>query len=896
MGGQPPDFIKVDKMWFLKSIEDVIKELNVDPLIGLSEDEIRIRKGKYGPNALLKSKKKTVLQMFIEQLQDWLIYVLFAAVVITLFTGEYIDTIIILLVIILNAVLGVAQEVKAGNAIEALQKMSSPRALVRRNGTVKEVDSEDVVPGDIIILDAGRFIAADIRLIESANLQIEESALTGESVPSSKSAAAIHHDPKTPLGDRANSAFMSTLVTYGRGIGVVVETGMNTEVGKIAESIETEDAKTPLEIRLDELGKTLGKLAISICVFIFIVALLQGRDLAEMFLTSVSLAVASIPEGLAAIVAVVLSIGVTNMSGKNAIVKRLVAVETLGSVNIVCSDKTGTLTHNKMTVTRYFNMEGEVSLGDVKGDHSAHDTRLLAKAMILCSDATYENGEGTGDPTEIALLVFGDALGLDRKSLYDGSKRVDEFSFDSERKLMSTLNRENGAHMVYSKGAIDNLLKICTHVLLKGEAVPITAAHIRKYSDAAERMSSKALRTLGAAYKQVDGPIPPSEMEKDLTLAGLVGMIDQPRIEVKSSIQRAKDAGITTIMITGDHKNTAYAIGHELGIADSIQQAVTGKEIDDLTDKEFTEKVVNYRIFARVSPEHKVRIVKAFQAGGNIVSMTGDGVNDAPSLSTADIGVAMGITGTDVAKGASDMILTDDNFTTIISAIEQGRNIYSNIKKSVMFLLTCNLGEVVAMFFTLLAGWAAPLIATQLLWINLLTDSLPAVALGMDPGDPDVMKEKPRDPKESFFAGGAGRRTLGGGILIGALTIFAFWFGYYEHGYSPFAESVPADVTEYARTMAFMVLVACQLYYSLAFRNSTKSILQIGIFSNKYLIGAIVLGLLLQLLVIYIPAIQSAFNLQMLSLRGWIMALILGLFPLMASELNKFFVSARKKR
>jgi Ca2+-transporting ATPase len=882
-------------MWFSKSIEDVLRELKVDPLTGLSDEESRARLEKYGANRVKKKEKKTVLRMFIEQLQDWLIYILFAAVIITLFMGEYIDSVIILLVIILNAVLGVVQEVKAGNAIEALQKMSSPRALVRRDGTVKEIDSEKVAPGDILILDAGRFIAADIRLIESANLQIEESALTGESVPSSKDAAVIHPDPKTPLGDRTNSAFMSTLVTYGRGVGVVVETGMNTEMGKIAESIKTEEAPTPLEIRLDNLGKTLGKLAIGICVFIFIIALFQGRDLAEMFLTSISLAVAAIPEGLAAIVAVVLSIGVTNMSKRNAIVKRLIAVETLGSVNIVCSDKTGTLTQNRMTVTRYFNMEGEITLAEGKENSGSKDAEFLAKAMILCSDATYDKGEGTGDPTEIALLVFGDALGIDRKSLYIQNERVNEFSFDSERKLMSTLNRENGGYTVYSKGAVDNLLKICTHVLVKGEKVPLTDAHIGEYSDAAERMAGEALRTLGAAYKPVDGLVDPSEMEKDLILVGLVGMIDRPRIEVKPAIQKAKNAGITTIMITGDHRNTAYAIGHELGIADSIEQSVTGQEIDGLTDEDFVKKIAEYRIFARVSPEHKVRIVKALQANGNIVSMTGDGVNDAPSLSTADIGVAMGITGTDVAKGASDMILTDDNFTTIISAIEQGRNIYSNIKKSVIFLLACNLGEVVAMFFTLLMGWAAPLIATQILWINLLTDSLPAIALGMDPGDPDIMKEKPRNPKESFFAGGAGLRVLLGGVLIGALTMFAFWYGYYEHGYSPFAESIPADVTEYARTMAFMVLVACQLYYSLAFRNSVKSIFRIGIFSNKYLIGAIVLGLLLQLLVIYVPAMQSAFKLQMLDLQGWVMAFVLGLIPLVASELHKIFILVKKK-
>ncbi len=888
--------IRVIKMWFLKSIEEVLKEMNVDPEIGLSEEEAKDRLERYGANRLKKKKKKNIIQMFIVQLQDWLIYVLFVAVVITIFMGEYIDSIIIILVIIVNAVLGVVQEVKAGNAIEALQKMSSPRALVRRDGTVKEVDSEDVVPGDILILDAGRFIAADTRLTESANLQIEESALTGESVPSQKDATAILNDPKTPLGDRLNLVFMSTLVTYGRGVGIVVETGMNTEVGRIAGIIETEEPKTPLEIRLDELGKVIGKLAIAICIFIFITALFQGRDLTEMFLISVSLAVASIPEGLAAIVAVVLSIGVINMSRRNAIIRRLPAVETLGSVNIVCSDKTGTLTQNKMTVTRYFNTEGEVSIEREKENPATADVRLLAKAMILCSDATYENGEGTGDPTEIALLIFGDEIGINRKSLNAENRRVGELSFDSGRKLMSTLIEEDGRYTVYSKGAIDNLIKICTHILVKGEAVPITATHIRQYSDAAENMSNKALRVLGAAYRPVDSVIDSAEMEKNLILAGIVGMIDQPRIEVKSSIQKARDAGIMTIMITGDHKNTAFAIGYELGIAERIEQTITGQEVDELSDEEFADRIVNYRIFARVSPEHKVKIVRAFKAHGNIVSMTGDGVNDAPSLSIADIGVAMGITGTDVAKGAADMILTDDNYATIISAIEQGRNIYSNIKKSVIFLLTCNLGEVVAMFFTLLVGWASPLLATQLLWVNLLTDSFPAIALGMDPGDPDVMKEKPRDPKESFFAGGAGPRAIFGGILIGVLTIFAFGYGYYEHGYSPFMGSVPEDIVGYARTMAFMVLVTCQLYYSLALRNSTKSIFQIGVFSNIYLIGAIVIGLLLQLIVIYVPAIQGAFKLQMLSLRGWTMALFLGLVPLLLNEFYKIFIRISKKK
>jgi Ca2+-transporting ATPase len=883
-------------MWFNQSIEEVQKGLVTDLKKGLSDEEVNVRLLKFGLNRLLAKKKKGIFRIFIEQLRDWLIYILLAAVIITLFLGEYVDSVIILLVIIINAVLGVIQEIKAGNAIEALQKMSFPKALVRRNGEIKEVHSDQVVPGDILILDAGRFIAADIRLTESANLQIDESTLTGESVPSEKDATFISANLQTPLGDRANMAFMSTLVTQGRGIGVVVETGMTTEVGQIATIINTEEkSETPLEIRLDHLGKTLGLIAIGICIFIFVIALLQGRELVEMFLMSVSLAVAAIPEGLAAIVAVVLSIGVTRMSKKNAIIKKLPAVETLGSVNIICSDKTGTLTQNKMTVTYYFNLEGEITVEHEKGNTATDDVKLLAKAMVLCSDATYKNGQATGDPTEIALLILGDDLGIDRKRIQAENKRIGEYSFDSDRKLMSTVNEENGKLTVYTKGAIGNLIHRCTQVLEKGKVVPITDVHKSHYLDAAERMSSKALRTLGAAYKLVDSAVEVSEMEKGLVLAGLVGMIDPPRPEVKESIRKAKLAGITTIMITGDHKNTAFAIAKNLGIAENIHQAITGQDIDDFSEAEFDENVVSYRVFARVSPQHKVRIVHALKSHGNIVSMTGDGVNDAPSLNAADIGVAMGIAGTDVAKGAADMILTDDNFATIVSAIEQGRNIYSNIKKSVIFLLTCNLGEVLTMFVSLLIGWEAPLIATQLLWINLITDSFPAIALGMDPGNPDVMKEKPRNAKESFFAGGAGLHVILGGILIGALTIAAFCFGYYEHGYSPFDPIVPAETLEYARTMAFMVLVMCQLFYSLAIRHSSESIFTIGIFSNKYLVGAIVLGVLLQLIVVGIPFIRHAFHLQMPDMAGWTIAVSLSLVPLVANEVLKIFIRARKK-
>ncbi len=884
----------MENLWHAGTVEEVLNDLSVDPKKGLSDDEAGKRREEFGPNRLKGQKRKTILQLFIAQLKDWLIYVLFAAVIITLFMGEYVDAVIIMAVIVLNAVLGVVQEVKAGNAIEALQKMSSPRALVRRNGQIKEIDSEELVPGDILILDAGRYIAADIRLIETASLQVEESAMTGESVPSEKDASVVL-EKDAPLGDRINVAFMSSLVTYGRGVGVVTGTGMNTEVGKIAGIIEGEqEVKTPLEKRLNHLGKMLGNLAIGICVFIFGISMLQGRDLAEMFLTSVSLAVASIPEGLAAIVAVVLSVGVTTMSRRNAIIRRLPAVEALGSVNVVCSDKTGTLTENRMTVVQYFTAGKDIRVVEDQKDQPDESAVFLAKAMILCSDATLDGEKGTGDPTEVALLVFGDELGLDREKLSSETKRIGEFAFDSERKLMSTLVEEDGKLTVYTKGAIDNLLKISDRVLVNGELVPLSEEQRESFLEATEQMSNEALRTLGAAYKPVEAVVKGADMEKDLILLGMTGMIDPPREEVKDSIRLAKEAGIIPVMITGDHKNTAFAIARDLGIAGEAGEVVTGQELDQMNEDELKSKISAYHVFARVSPEHKVKIVRALKAGGNIVSMTGDGVNDAPSLNAADIGVAMGITGTDVAKGASDMILADDNFATIVSAIEQGRNIYSNIKKSVLFLLTSNLGEVISMFVALIAGMAAPFLATQLLWINLLTDSLPAVALGMDPADPDVMKEKPRDPKENFFARGAGWRAVFGGLTIGLVTILAFWYGHYEQGYSPFDRKIPEDALEYARSLAFMTIISSQLFYSLALRSDVRSVFSVGVFSNKYLTGAILLGLALQLLVIAIPAMREAFKLQMLDGKGWGMALALGLVPLVISELRKLVLRLKK--
>lgn len=872
---------------YSSSIDEALNTMEVNPSEGLSNSEVEKRLQEYGKNKLQEQKRKSIWRIFFEQLNDALIYVLFAAVGITFFMGEYTDGIIILIVILINAFLGLFQEVRANNAIEALRNLSHPKAVVKRDGKVVEIDSELLVPGDIVLLEAGRYIPADLRLIETANLQIDESALTGESVAAEKDAEAKFDEEYIPLGDRINLAYMSTLVTYGRGVGLVIGTSNQTEVAKIAGFLESDESEeTPLEIRLDHLGKTLGKVAIGICVVIFIISYFQGRDLTEMFLTSVSLAVASIPEGLAAIVAIVLSIGVTKMAKQNAIIKKLPAVETLGSVNIVCSDKTGTLTQNKMTVQEAFTFSDDLISVDDEGENTFEEN-LLAEAMVLASDATLEEDKQTGDPTEVALLALADQWEMDRKELQDKQPRVDELAFDSDRKMMSTLHNHDSKYILYTKGAVDSLLPNCKYIIQNEELHPITEEHKKQIADAVEEMSSKALRTLAVAFKESDSKIDKEEFEKDLVFIGVVGMIDPPREEVKDSIEKAKEAGVTTIMITGDHGNTAFAIAKELGIAENFDQVTTGKEINAISYEELESHIGDYRVFARVSPEHKVNIVKAFKSKGNIVSMTGDGVNDAPSLNAADIGVAMGITGTDVAKNASDMILADDNFSTIIGAIEQGRNIYNNIKKSVVFLLASNLGEVITMLVTIVAGLPVPLLATQLLWINLITDTLPAVALGMDPGDPNVMKEKPRKLNENFFSHGGTQRVVVAGILIGLLTAAAFLIGYFEHGYNPFNDQIPEEIHSYARTMAFLTIIACQLFYSLSFRSEHKSIFKVGIFSNKYLVFAIILGFALQLLVLFVPVLRESFKLQIIGINDWLKVLGFGLVPLFVNELFK---------
>ena len=866
-------------MWYKKSKNEILQELDVDEKNGLSSTEALRRLEKYGKNKLETKKKKTLFKQFLSQLKDVMIYILIIAAIISAFLGEISDALIILLVIIINAVIGVIQESKAEKALDALKELSTPKALVKRDGSLKEILSEDIVPGDIVIIDAGRYIPGDLRLIDTANLKIEESAFTGESVPSEKDASFLP-DKEIPIGDQNNMAFMSTLATYGRGVGVVVGTGMNTEIGKIAKMIEQEENdETPLQKKLSELGKILGFLAVGICILIFIISFFQGRDLLEMFLTSISLAVAAIPEGLPAIVAIVLALGVQRMVKKNAIIRKLPAVETLGSVSIICSDKTGTLTQNKMTVTTVYTndsyiKESEFNLND-------NESKLLVDCMVLCNDATYSEKSQTGDPTEIALLESPFKLNILKEKLEKEFKRIDEIPFDSDRKLMTTVNLvDDKKARVFTKGALDSILSICNKISVNGKLLDFSKEYKAKVLENSNIMSDKALRVLAFAYKDISKEnIVLDSLEKDLVFIGMVGMIDPPRLEVKDSIKLCKSAGITPVMITGDHKNTAFAIANELGIAENISQAITGHEIDKFKEEEFNEKIINYRVFARVSPEHKVKIVKAFKSHGNIVSMTGDGVNDAPSLKAADIGVAMGITGTDVSKGASDMILTDDNFSTIVSAVEEGRKIYLNIKKSIVFLLSCNLGEILTLFTAILLNWNSPLQPIHILWVNLITDSFPALALGVDKTKEDVMNNPPRNPKESIFIKSDKIQLIINGVLIGGITLFAFKLG----------ERLYADSLIHAQTMAFVVLSVSQLFLSLSLRSNIKSAFSLGIFSNKYLVYSILLGIFLQVIIISISFIANIFKVTPLLLYDWIVVILVSLIPFAINEILKLF-------
>lgn len=880
--------------WYSKTKDQTLIDLETNEQHGLTDEIVNERLKQYGFNELATKRKRTLWQRIFAQINDVLVYVLIIAALISAFVGEWADASIIALVVILNAVIGVVQESKAEQALEALKKMATPKAIVKRDGELKEIPSEHVVPGDIVMLDAGRYIPCDLRLIETANLKVEESALTGESVPVDKD--AIYHpymqsDEQVPLGDQKNMAFMSTLVTYGRGIGVAVETGMNSQIGKIATLLhEADDDMTPLQKSLAQVGKYLGFVAVAICIVMFLIGFLQGRDTLEMFMTAISLAVAAIPEGLPAIVSIVLAIGVQRMIKQNVIIRKLPAVEALGSVTIICSDKTGTLTQNKMTVTHFYSDNTYDQLESLNVNNDAQ--RLLLENMVLCNDASYNNDSQTGDPTEIALLVAGTTFNMQKDHLEKIHERVNELPFDSDRKMMSTVHTYDESYYSMTKGAIDKLLPRCTHIFKNGKIEVLTDADKDQILEAAGSMSQAALRVLSFAFKQYNSnDVDIDHLEENLIFIGLVGMIDPPRTEVKDSITECKKAGIRTVMITGDHKDTAFAIAKELGIAEEISEIMIGTELDNISDIELANKIDRLHVFARVSPEHKVKIVKALRAKGNIVSMTGDGVNDAPSLKQADVGVAMGITGTDVAKGAADVVLTDDNFSSIVKAVEEGRNIYRNIKKSILFLLSCNFGEIITLFLAILLGWATPLRPIHILWVNLITDTLPALSLGVDPEDPDVMKEKPRHAKESLFSGSV-PFLIFNGVVVGLLTLIAFIAGakFYTgdtHLFPLFPEQIDEDALLHAQTMAFVVLSFSQLVHSFNLRSRTKSIFSIGIFTNKYLVFSLLIGVLMQVCIISIPPLANVFGVHALTMRDWGFVLLLSIIPLVVNEIIK---------
>ena len=923
----------MEKNWFNKEVNEVEKELKTNLANGLTPAEVEEKRNEYGFNELKAKKKKSLFVKFLEQFKDFMIIVLIIAAIVSgivgYMEGEGVtDSIIILIVVIVNAIIGVVQESKAEKSLEALQKLSSHVAKVVRNGKVEVVASRDLVPGDIVVLDTGDYVPADLRIIEGVNLKSQESSLTGESVPVDKNAEVIA-DEKVGIGDRTNMLFSSSLITYGRGKGIVVETGMNTEVGKIATIInDTEGTATPLQIKLNKLGKTLGIAALAICVVIFIIGIAYGKDIIDMFMTAVSLAVAAIPEGLAAVSTIVLAIGVQRMVKKNAIVKKLPAVETLGSATVICSDKTGTLTQNKMTVQKVF-ADGKLSnVEDITTINNSLEK--LMYTSTLCNDTKIgENNNLTGDPTETALIDLGFKIKFDVENILK-LQRIKEYPFDSDRKLMTTVNKVGDKYIAYTKGGIDELLAKCTKYEINGEIKD----NLSEYKDTIEQynieMAKDALRVLAMAYKELDHEPTDEEMktiESDLIFVGMVGMIDPPREEVKAAVAKCKTAGIKTVMITGDHKITAVAIAKALGILENENEAITGAELEEMSDEALTKNIRQYSVYARVSPEHKVRIVKAWQANGEIVAMTGDGVNDAPALKTADIGCAMGIVGTDVSKEAADVILTDDNFATIVSSVEEGRRIYDNILKAIQFLLSSNVGEIVTLFIAILiTPWLSStfgidvnlievLLPIHILWINLVTDSLPALALAVDPAEDDVMNRKPKKQK-GIFTKGMTWRVVYQGFMIGLLTLAAFIIGLatpdnqlpemvridnaiysvdevdnLEEALANGAEMLEKQEVkvEIGQTMAFVTLAFSELVHVFNIRNNKKSIFKTHPFNNKVLLGAIAISAMLMLIILFIPALRHIFSIPVLPMNNVLEIIGLVLAPLVIVEIFKLF-------
>lgn len=886
---------------FNESIDAISQKFNTDPSQGLSSQEAQARIEKYGKNELNQEKQSTLLEKFIDQFKDFMIIVLLIAAAVSAFVGiaegeGVADAIIILIVVILNAIMGVFQESKAEEAINALKSMSSPEATVRRDGEFKTVNSPDLVPGDIVLLEAGNVVPADLRLIESNSLQIEEAALTGESVPVYKDIDTIE-DAEIGIGDRSNMAFSSTNVTYGRGLGIVTGTGMDTEVGHIATMLSSADKQiTPLQRDQINLGKTLTKIIIAIAILTFVVGFfLRGLPFVTILLISISLAVAAIPEGLPAITTIILSIGTEIMAKRNALVRTLPAVETLGSTQVIASDKTGTLTLNEMTIEKvYYDNEIHDASEDI-------DLNLpLIQAITHANDSNVDSeGKITGDPTETAMIQYA----LDKKyPLKDNlaqNRRVGEIPFDSSRKLMSTVHHmADGRYMLAVKGAPDQLIKRATHIHLNGQVQPLTDDMRETILKNNKAMARQALRVLAGAYKELDGV--PSELESDkvetdLIFAGLVGMIDPERTEAAEAIKVAHGAGIRTVMITGDHADTAQAIAERLGILnpneDNTSHVISGAQLNDMSDEELTQRVKDFSVYARVSPEHKVRIIKAWQANDVTISMTGDGVNDAPSLKQADIGVAMGITGTEVSKGASDMILADDNFATIVAAVEEGRKVFANIQKAVQFLLSANLGEVITIFIATLLGWQV-LEPVHILWINLVTDVFPAIALGMEPAEPDAMKHAPRTKDQSFLSFGVFPSIVYQGILEGGITLFVYWFGRFVYAAGVTGDADSALAINMAETMAFATLGLIQLNHAFNVKYVFQSLFSRNPFNNKFLNGATILSGILLFAVILIPGINKFFDVSPIGTEGWMIVILASMSIIVIVEIIKAILRA----
>ena len=897
----------MEKKWFNKTVQEVEKELGTSADKGLNQNQVEESAKKYGLNELQEKKKDSLLKKFIEQFKDFSIIVLIIAAIVSgivgVVKGEGItDTIIILIVVFLNAIIGIIQESKAEKSLEALKKLSSHAAKVIRNGKEQVIPARELVPGDLVVIETGDYVAADLRIIEAINLKSQESSLTGESVPVEKTTEKIDGQ-EIGLGDRKNMLFSSSLITYGRGKAIVVDTGMNTEVGKIAGMLDqAEKQETPLQKRLNSLGKTLGIACLAICAAIFAIGLIQGKPIIDMFMTAVSLAVAVIPEGLVAVSTIVLAIGVQKMVKKNAIVKKLPAVETLGSSTVICSDKTGTLTQNKMTVERVF---CDDELQDIKNINKTEDFKKLVYNCMLCNDSrVLENGEIGGDPTETALVDMAFKQKYTQE-IFKENPRVEEVPFDSERKLMTTVNKNNGKYIVYTKGGVDELLKCCNSFLYKGQVRTNLETYVGWVRENNEKMAREALRVLAFAYKELDHMPSKEEMktiESNLIFVGMVGMIDPPREEAKKAVEKCKKAGIKTVMITGDHKVTAIAIAKKLGILKDESEALTGIELDKISDEQLTKDIRKYSVYARVSPEHKVRIVKAWQANGEVVAMTGDGVNDSPALKTSDIGCAMGKVGTEVAKEAADVILTDDNFATIVSAVEEGRRIYDNILKVIQFLISCNVGEVVVL---LLATLFAPqigqwfgitdvtmiqvLLPIHILWINLVTDSFPALALAFDPANKDIMDRKPIKKGEGIFTKGRTFRIIYQGIMIGLLTLSAFLIGLASTTEPIDGLTLEQTKIEVGETMAFVVLAFSELVHVFNVRDNKNSIFKTGILGNKVLLLAVGASALLMAVILVIPGLREVFSIPILPMGNVLEIIGLVLAPVVIVEILKLF-------